>query len=77
MTELGAKPLVDEGVFTAIEVPVRLMVGDRDTLVTIDETASAARKVPQGQLAVLPGTPHPIEQVRPGVVVSMIDDFLR
>jgi pimeloyl-ACP methyl ester carboxylesterase len=77
MTGLGAKPLVDEGVFTAIEVPVRLMVGDRDTLVTIDETASAARKVPQGQLAVLPGTPHPIEQVRPGVVVSMIEDFLR
>jgi pimeloyl-ACP methyl ester carboxylesterase len=77
MTELGASPLVEETALAKIEVPVRLMVGDRDTLVTIDETASAARKIPQGQLAVLPGTPHPIEQVRPGVVVSMIEDFLR
>jgi pimeloyl-ACP methyl ester carboxylesterase len=77
MTELGAKPLVEDTILAKIEVPVRLMVGDRDTLVTIDETASAARKIPHGQLAVLPGTPHPIEQVRPGVVVSMIEDFLR
>ena len=77
MTELGARPLVVDTVLAKIEVPVRLMVGDRDTLVTIDETASAARNIPQGQLAVLPGTPHPIEQVRPGVVVSMIEDFLR
>jgi pimeloyl-ACP methyl ester carboxylesterase len=77
MTELGAKPLVEDTVLAKIEVSVRLMVGDRDALVTIDETASAARKIPQGQLAVLPGTPHPIEQVRPSVVVSMIEDFLR
>lgn len=76
MTGLGAKPPIDDALLARIDVPVRLMVGDRDTLVTIDETASAAGKIPRGQLAVLPGTPHPIEQVRPGLVASMIDDFL-
>jgi pimeloyl-ACP methyl ester carboxylesterase len=77
MTELGGRPLVDDGLLARIHQPVRLMVGDRDALVSIDETASVARKLVQGQLAVLPGTPHPIEQVRSGIVASMILDFLR
>jgi hypothetical protein len=49
----------------------------RNPLVSIDETASGSRKLPQGQLAVLPGTPHPIEQVRSELLASLISDFLR
>jgi pimeloyl-ACP methyl ester carboxylesterase len=77
MGELGARPIVDDALVQRILQPVRLMVGDRDALVPIDETAAAARKLPRGQLAVLPGTPHPIEQVRPGLIATMITDFLR
>jgi pimeloyl-ACP methyl ester carboxylesterase len=75
--ELGDHPLVDDALLANITQPVRLMVGDRDAMVSVDETASCSRKLVQGQLAVLPGTPHPIEQVRPALLSSMILDFLR
>ena len=77
MKELGDHPPVNDELLANIKQPVRLMVGDRDAMVSIDETASCSRKLVQGQLAVLPGTPHPIEQVRPGLLSSMILDFLR
>lgn len=77
MTGLGARPLVDDALLARVRQPVRLMVGDRDGLVSIEETAVAAKKLSGGQIAVLPGTPHPIEQVRPELIASMILDFAR
>jgi hypothetical protein len=51
-------------------------VGDRDAIVSVDETASCLKSIPKGELAVLPDTPHPIEQVRVSLVASLIEDFL-
>ena len=58
-------------------VQVLLVHGAPGMLVSIEKTAAASRKLSRGQLAVLPETPHPIEQVRPELIVSMLDDFLR
>ena len=76
MTELGDRILIDAAVLSSIRQPVRMMVGDRDAIVSIDETASAVEQIEKGELAVLPNTPHPFEQVRPELVASMIQDFL-
>jgi pimeloyl-ACP methyl ester carboxylesterase len=76
MTALGDNPLIDGALLSRIRQPVRLMVGDRDAVVTIEETASAARSIPGGSFAVLPGTPHPVEQVRTPLLRSLILDFL-
>lgn len=76
MTELGAAPPIDSAVLSGIQQPVRMMVGDRDAIVSIEETAAAVKDIPNGQLAVLPNTPHPFEQVRPALVASLIQDFL-
>ena len=76
MTELGDRVLIDAAVLSNIQRPVRMMVGDRDAIVSIDETASAVEQIEKGELAVLPNTPHPFEQVRPELVASMIQDFL-
>ncbi len=65
MRDLGARPRVDAGLLAQIEQPVRLMVGDRDDVVSLSETAEAAAQLPAGQLEVLPKTPHPFERVRP------------
>ena len=46
-----------------IATPVRLMVGDRDKMVRMDETRDAFRALPKAEFAVLPGTPHPLEAV--------------
>lgn len=77
MTALGDNPLVDVALLSRIRQPVRLMVGDRDAVVTVEETASAARSIPGGSFAVLPDTPHPVEQVRTPLLRSLIADFLQ
>jgi len=63
MHDLGRTPLLTPESVATIHQPVRLCVGDRDTMVSIDETAVIARALPHGQLAVLPGTRHPMEQL--------------
>jgi len=42
--------------------PARIAVGDRDATVTIDECVAAVRRIPNGELEVLPRTPHPFEK---------------
>jgi pimeloyl-ACP methyl ester carboxylesterase len=46
-----------------IEPRVRLVLGDRDTTVTLSETAEMYRALPRGELEVLPATPHQFERV--------------
>jgi pimeloyl-ACP methyl ester carboxylesterase len=70
MTELGARPLVDEALLARIGQPVQLMVGERDAVVSVEETQAAAKHLRAGTCIVLPDTPHPIEQVDLSVVVS-------
>lgn len=76
MTGLGAQATVDAGLLARIPQPVRLMVGDRDNLVSIDETLSAVRAMSRAELAVLPATPHPFEQARLPLVATMVREFL-
>jgi pimeloyl-ACP methyl ester carboxylesterase len=76
MTELGRQPTVDASVISRITQPARLMVGDRDNVVTIDETAAAARGLSSGELCVLPGTPHPFEQVNIPLLATLLTNFL-
>lgn len=59
---LGAHPLLDEHRLASIEQPVRIAVGDRDTTVSIEESAAAVRQMTNGELEVHPRTPHPFEK---------------
>jgi pimeloyl-ACP methyl ester carboxylesterase len=47
----------------AISQPCLAMVGDRDAMVSVEETRQVQKLLPTGSLAVLPRTPHPIGQV--------------
>ena len=60
----------------AIQVPVRLMVGDGDKMVSITETIEAYHTLPKGELAVLPGTPHPLERVNKSLLAELIRPLL-
>lgn len=51
------------GEMDQIQQEVRVSVGDKDNLVTIEETVDAYRSLPMGQLQIFPKTPHPIEKV--------------
>lgn len=72
LRSLGARPLLDDAVLGAIAIPVRVMVGDRDATVTVEESAGAYRALGDGELVVLPRTPHPLEQVDVARVAAFV-----
>lgn len=74
MVNLGKNPPLENNMAT-ITTPVQIMVGDQDNMVTIEESQKVYRSLPNAKLAVLPDTKHPIDKVRPDLLVSLIKDF--
>ena len=66
-------PLEDMGQIPHI---VRIGIGDRDKMVSIEESVKAYLSLPRGELQIFPGTPHPLEKVPlPNLVHAMVDFF--
>jgi pimeloyl-ACP methyl ester carboxylesterase len=76
LKELGDHNALQLADYTSIHTPTLVMLGDRDKMVSLEETVAVYKQLPQAQLAVLPGTPHPLEQVQPGLLRDMITRFL-
>lgn len=74
MIDLGKNPPLKNNLST-INLPVQIMVGDTDNMVTIEESTAAYRELPNAKLAVLPDTKHPVDKVRPNLLLNMIKDF--
>ena len=55
--------------------PVLLMLGDRDKMVTLNETLEVYKSLPDAQLAILPGTAHPIAAVDTNRLTNEIVTF--
>ncbi|MGN7724115.1 alpha/beta fold hydrolase [Chitinophaga sp. 22620] len=76
MTALGAHPLLTKENLSSINIPVRLMVGDRDTMVGIEETLAVFKSLPQASMAVLPDTKHPLDTVNNALLLWEIRSFM-
>lgn len=76
MTDLGNNPALLQNDYPAITHPCLLIVGDKDKMVSLEETISTFRQIPRAQLTVLPATPHPIEQVDTEQLAAHIHRFL-
>lgn len=63
MINLGKNKILKDEDFSLIENEVMISVGDRDNMVTIEETIDVYRKLKNGSLLILPDTPHPIEKI--------------
>ena len=63
LVDMGHKPPLDKEDMAEIKIPVQLSLGDRDRMVTIEETVEAFRLLPNGRLLIMPGVSHPYEQV--------------
>ncbi|WP_250254584.1 alpha/beta hydrolase [Chryseobacterium sp. Marseille-Q3244] len=74
MIDLGKNPPLKNNL-SAINIPVQIMVGDKDNMVTIDESTTVYRELPNAKLAVLPETKHPMDKVRPNLLLNLIKDF--
>ena len=60
-----------------IKQQVLVMLGDRDKMVSVEETLAVFKALSNGYIAMLPGTPHPIEQVKTGMLQYLIDNHLK
>ena len=54
---------------------VLVSIGDRDKMVSLEETIAAYRAIEGASLLVLPGTKHPIEKVDIHRITSELADF--
>ena len=77
LRDLGGNPLLTDATLAAITQPVRIIVGDQDTTVSVEESTSVARTLAAGSLTVLAGTAHPVEQVNVDVLAPVLVEFLQ
>lgn len=74
MTRLGKQPLLQDNL-AELDIPVQIMVGDKDNMVTVEESLATYRRLPKGKLAVLPDTKHPLDRIRPSLLLEAMKDF--
>ncbi len=77
MIALGHNNTLKDADYQKIENEVLVGVGDRDKMVSVEETVGVFRKLPNGRLLVLPNTPHPIEKVEGDRLIHEIKDFFK
>ena len=63
LRELGEHPSLTDDALSRISHSVRVIVGDRDNTVTVEESEGVASRLSSGSFSVLRDAPHPIEQV--------------
>lgn len=72
MQNLGHHPPLTDQTLKSITIPVRVMVGEQDTMVSVEETNAVFKSLPRGSMAILPGVKHPLEKVDSEVLVQAI-----
>lgn len=76
MFSLGDNPelrIVDSA---SSAIPVLCCLGEKDTMVTMDETMAFMKIFPNSSFRMLPDTPHPIEQVSTSLLASVISEYV-
>lgn len=74
---LGKHNLLKPEDYKAIDKPVMVMLGDRDKMVSLDETVAVSKMMSSSSLAILPQTPHPIEAAPVDLLAFMVTHFLQ
>lgn len=73
LTSLGKDPLVGPGDFGNLKLPVDILWGSADRMVSREESERTARSIPRGKFQVLEGVKHPFEQIDPLVLLPFFD----
>jgi len=74
---LCRESLLSEADFRLISQPARLTMGDRDKMVSLEETIATFRLLPNAQLQIFPATPHPIEQVSSETLATAMTHYFK
>lgn len=73
--DLGTNHLEDNN-FKSIQCPVRICVGDRDNMVSVEESLHVYRQFPNGSLSVFSDTSHPFEKLNYDKLANEIKQFI-
>lgn len=76
MQDLGQTNTLQLQDYKDIAQPSLIMLGDRDKMVSLDETRDVYNSLPNAQLAILPNTAHPIEQIDTEMLSYFLKRFL-
>lgn len=77
MNEMGkTNPLLPEELKN-LDIPIRIGLGDKDQMVSIEETVLFYRSINIGSFYVLPDTQHPLEKVRVEDLCDQIKQFTK
>jgi len=76
LLQLGISNKLQLKDYTNIFTPCLLLLGDKDKMISPDETVAVQRALPEARFKLLPDTPHPIEQVNMQLLCSLIKDFV-
>ena len=75
MLQLGKQnPLTDERL-QQVGIPVKMMLGENDNMVTETETLHAFHQIPNAQYQLLPNTQHSIDKVNVEFLKFVIEEF--
>lgn len=76
MLALGDRPALHQAMFANIKLPVTIMRGSQDRMVSEEESRQAAAWLPHGQFKALAEQPHPLEQLNIALLANEIDKAL-
>ena len=76
LLKLGEKNILNIEDYKEITTPSLLLLGDRDKMVSMDETVAVFKQLPAGQLGILPATPHSFEGADMEIVRTIINRFI-
>lgn len=72
MRRLGDRPALSETDFAQITIPVKLLLGSEDVMVTHDETEKVQALLPNATFEVINGWQHPIERIEAEALADKI-----
>jgi pimeloyl-ACP methyl ester carboxylesterase len=75
MLNLGEQPLLSLNEIGKIQHRVRIGLGDRDTMVSVEESVETCRALPNGEMIMLPNTQHPLEKVKFSALAQSLTEF--
>ena len=75
MLQLGANPAFKSNDLSEITIPTRIAVGDKDVMVSIEESLAVYRSLPDAQFHVMASTQHPIDRVNVSELAHQIRNY--
>lgn len=76
LEEMGRNNPLKQEDYKDLTTPSLILLGDRDKMVSLDESLLVYKSLPGASLGILPATPHAIEQVNLPLLVFLVSQFL-